>query len=194
MKFTPLAIPGLMLIQPRLFEDERGAFHESFNARDFFVATGLAVDFVQDNHSVSRKGVLRGMHYQAAPYAQGKLVRVVRGSAFDVAVDIREDSPTFGKWAGVTLSSANRKQLWIPAGFAHGFQALEDGTEVLYKTTDFYDKASERVIRWDDAEIGVDWPIARPLLSARDQAGTPLWVGAQPLRAEWLLPSGTTIP
>ena len=169
MKFTRLAIPGLMLIEPRLYEDERGAFHESFNEREFFAATGLGIHFVQDNHSVSRRGVLRGLHFQAAPHAQGKLVRVVRGAAFDVAVDIREDSATSGQWVSTTLTAGNRKQLWIPAGFAHGFQALEDGTEVLYKTTDFYDTASERVIRWDDPELDIGWPIAEPLLSAKDQ-------------------------
>ena len=158
MEVQRLDIEGLMVFEPRVFADERGAFFESFNEAKFREATGFDGQFVQDNHSISHKGVLRGLHYQLPPHAQGKLVRVVAGAAFDVAVDIRQGSPTFGKWAGVELSAANRKQFWIPAGFAHGFLALEDGTEFLYKTTDFWHAESERSIRWDDAEAGVEWP------------------------------------
>lgn len=171
MQTTRLDIDGLMLFEPRVFADERGVFFESFNDAQFRKATGFAGQFVQDNHSVSHKGVLRGLHYQLAPHAQGKLVRVVAGAAFDVAVDIRKGSPTFGKWAGVELSAANRRQFWIPEGFAHGFLALEAGTEFLYKTTDYWHAASERSIRWDDPEIGVAWPIeGAPVVSGKDAA------------------------
>lgn len=169
MQVTRLDIEGLMVLEPRVFADERGAFFESFNLSRFREATGLDIDFMQDNHSISHKGVLRGLHYQVAPHAQGKLVRVVRGAAWDVAVDIREGSPTFGKWAAAELTAANRKQFWIPAGFAHGFLALEDGTEFLYKTTDYWHGPSERSIRWDDATIGISWPLeGAPILSAKD--------------------------
>lgn len=169
MLATRLDIDGLMVLEPRVFADDRGAFFESFNLARFREATGLDIDFVQDNHSISHKGVLRGLHYQVAPHAQGKLVRVVRGAAWDVAVDIREGSPTFGKWAAVELTAANRRQFWIPAGFAHGFLALEDGTEFLYKTTAYWHGASERAIRWDDQTIGIAWPLnTPPLLSAKD--------------------------
>lgn len=169
MQVTRLGIDGLLVFEPPVFEDERGAFFESFNLARFREASGLDVDFVQDNHSISHKGVLRGLHYQAAPHAQGKLVRVVRGSAWDVAVDIREGSPTCGKWAAVELSAGNRKQFWIPEGFAHGFLVLEDGTEFLYKTTAYWNAASERTIRWDDPAVGVEWPLqAAPLLSGKD--------------------------
>jgi dTDP-4-dehydrorhamnose 3,5-epimerase len=171
---THLAIPEVVLFEPRVFPDARGAFFESFNARAFAAATGLDAAFVQDNHSVSQKGVLRGLHYQLAPHAQGKLVRVVRGAAFDVAVDIRRGSPSFGRWVGETLTADNRRQLWVPAGFAHGFLALEDGTEFLYKTTDFYDKASERAIRWDDPALGIDWPMRDVLVSDKDAAAPAL--------------------
>ena len=170
MNATRLAIPDVILLEPRVFPDERGAFFESYNARAFAEATGLDVAFVQDNHSVSRKGVLRGLHHQLPPHAQGKLVRVIRGAAYDVAVDIRPGSPSFGKWVAETLTADNRRQLWIPAGFAHGFLALEDGTEFLYKTTDFYDKASERTIRWDDPALGIDWPLRDVLVSPKDAA------------------------
>ena len=169
-----LAIPDVVLFEPRAFADERGQFFESFNAQQFAEATGVSVGFVQDNQSTSRKGVLRGLHYQLPPHAQGKLVRVVRGAAFDVAVDIRRGSPSFGKWAGETLSAQNRRQLWIPAGFAHGFVALEEETEFLYKTTDFWDKASERSIRWDDPEIGIDWPALELIVSQKDRDAGPL--------------------
>lgn len=169
MNVQRLDIEGLMVFEPRVFADERGAFFESFNEAKFREATGFTGSFVQDNHSISHKGVLRGLHYQVAPHAQGKLVRVVAGAVFDVAVDIREGSPTFGKWAGVELSATNRKQFWIPAGFAHGFLALEDGTEFLYKTTDFWHAESERSIRWDDPKIGVAWPLEGvPVLSGKD--------------------------
>ena len=170
MNAARLAIPDVILLEPRVFPDERGAFFESYNARAFAEATGLDVAFVQDNHSVSRKGVLRGLHHQLPPHAQGKLVRVIRGAAYDVAVDIRPGSPSFGKWVAETLTADNRRQLWIPAGFAHGFLALEDGTEFLYKTTDFYDKASERTIRWDDPALGIDWPLRDVLVSPKDAA------------------------
>lgn len=172
MKATRLAIPDVVLFEPRVFEDDRGAFFESFNARAFEDVTGLAPDFVQDNHSISALGVLRGLHFQLPPLSQGKLVRVVKGEVFDVAVDIRPDSPTFGHYVSATLSAQNRRQLWIPEGFAHGFLSLADGTEFLYKTTRFYDPASERCIAWNDASIGVEWPtVLTPRLSAKDAAG-----------------------
>jgi dTDP-4-dehydrorhamnose 3,5-epimerase len=171
MNIERLDIDGLMVFEPRVFTDERGSFFESFNEAKFREATGFTGRFVQDNHSISHKGVLRGLHYQMPPHAQGKLVRVIVGAAFDVAVDIREGSATFGKWAGVELSAANRKQFWIPAGFAHGFLALEDETEFLYKTTDFWNPESERSIRWDAADIAVEWPlIAAPMISGKDAA------------------------
>jgi dTDP-4-dehydrorhamnose 3,5-epimerase len=176
MQVTRLDIEGLLVLEPRVFADERGAFFESFNLARFREATGLEVDFVQDNHSISHKNVLRGLHYQVAPHAQGKLVRVVHGAVWDVAVDIREGSPTWGKWAAVELTATNRKQFWIPEGFAHGFLALEDGTEFLYKTTRYWDASSERTIRWDDPSIGVEWPREGmvPMLSAKDAAGAGL--------------------
>lgn len=175
MQVTRLDIEGLLVLEPRVFADERGAFFESFNLGRFREATGLDADFVQDNHSISHKNVLRGLHYQAHPHAQGKLVRVVRGAAWDVAVDIREGSPTFGKWAAVELTETNRKQLWIPAGFAHGFLAVEDETEFLYKTTAYWHGASERTIRWDDPALGVAWPLeGTPLQSEKDRAGANL--------------------
>jgi dTDP-4-dehydrorhamnose 3,5-epimerase len=173
MQVTRLDIEGLLVLEPRVFEDARGAFFESFNLARFRDATGLDVDFVQDNHSISHKGVLRGLHYQAAPHAQGKLVRVARGAAWDVAVDMREGSRTYGKWAAVELSAENRKQFWIPEGFAHGFLALEDGTEFLYKTTAYWHGPSERTIRWSDPAIGVAWPISdTPILSVKDAAAS----------------------
>jgi dTDP-4-dehydrorhamnose 3,5-epimerase len=169
MKAKRLAISDVILFEPSVFNDARGCFFESFNQRLFEEAVGRHVIFVQDNHSVSRQGVLRGMHYQSAPHEQGKLVRVCSGSIFDVAVDIREGSPTFRKWVGEYLSAENRRQLWIPEGFAHGFLALTDQTEVLYKTTSYYDSASELGIRWNDTAIGIDWPLnGEPVLSAKD--------------------------
>ncbi len=175
MKAERLDIDGLVVFEPRVFGDDRGVFFESFNEAAFRAATGFEGRFVQDNHSVSRKGVLRGLHYQIEPHAQGKLVRVVVGAAFDVAVDIRPGSPTFGRWAGVELSAQNRRQFWIPPGFAHGFLALAEGTEFLYKTTDFWHAQSERSLRWDDPDIGIAWPIdGAPVLSGKDAAATGL--------------------
>ena len=162
MKLTQTAIPDVVIIEPKVFADERGWFMESFNEQVFhkeLTTLGLSLpnSFVQDNHSCSDKGVLRGLHYQTAPYAQGKLVRVTQGSVFDVAVDIRRDSPTFGKWVGVELSGKNHRQLWIPEGFAHGFVALEDNTHFLYKTTNYYAKDCERSIIWNDSDLSIDW-------------------------------------
>ncbi|NMG03038.1 dTDP-4-dehydrorhamnose 3,5-epimerase [Azoarcus taiwanensis] len=175
MQIRKLAIPNVILIEPRVFGDDRGFFFESYNARAFELATGLAVDFVQDNHSRSMRGVLRGLHYQLPPHAQGKLVRVVQGEVFDVAVDIRRGSPTFGKWVGATLSADNKCQMWIPPGFAHGFLTVSESAEFLYKTTDYYAPESERCIAWNDPEIGIQWPIATaPLLSAKDAEGVVL--------------------
>lgn len=175
MNVVALEIPDLLLIEPRVFGDERGFFFESFNLEAFEAATGLHPDFVQDNHSMSARGVLRGLHYQLAPRAQGKLVRVVRGEIFDVAVDIRPASPTFGRWVGLRLSGENKRQLWIPAGFAHGFVVLSEQAEFLYKTTDYYSPAHERCIAWNDPEIGIEWPIEGvPTLSAKDLSGSRL--------------------
>jgi dTDP-4-dehydrorhamnose 3,5-epimerase len=173
MKVTATAIPEVLVIEPKVFGDERGFFYESFNQRAFNEATGLAHNFVQDNHSRSTKGVLRGLHYQVEN-PQGKLVRVARGSVFDVAVDIRKSSPNFGKWVGVELSEQNHRQLWVPPGFAHGFLVTSDSADFLYKTTDYYAPQFERCIAWDDAGIGVEWPLegnSRPLVSAKDQVG-----------------------
>ncbi len=176
MKFIQTEIPDVVIIEPAVFGDERGWFMESFNQIRF--AKGLSDlglplprPFIQDNHSVSCKGVLRGLHYQLPPHAQGKLVRVTQGAAFDVAVDIRQNSPTFGRWVGVELTATNHRQLWIPEGFAHGFMALEDNTHFLYKTTDVYHKASEASIAWNDPTIGIQWPasIQLPDLSAKDE-------------------------
>ena len=176
MQATPLAIADVMLIEPKVVGDSRGFFYESFNQQAFDQATGVHLPFVQDNHSRSRRGVLRGLHYQLPPKAQGKLVRVVRGAVFDVAVDIRRDSPTYGQWVGVELSEENHRQLWIPPGLAHGFVVLSETADFLYKTTDTYSPAHERSIRWDDPAIGIDWPLAahgisEPLLSDKDRAG-----------------------
>lgn len=172
MKAIRLAIPEVVLFEPQVFCDERGAFFESFSRPAFEKATGLKRDFVQDNHSESHQGVLRGLHYQLPPFAQGKLVRVARGAAFDVAVDIRGNSSTFGHWVGETLSAENRRQLWVPEGFAHGFLALSD-TEFLYKTTSLYDKRSERSIRWNDARLAIAWPLAGPPLVNEKDATAP---------------------
>lgn len=176
MKFIPTDLPGVVIIEPAVFADERGWFMESFNQHRFVQGLqdlGLPMPrpFVQDNHSFSRQGVLRGLHYQLPPHAQGKLVRVTHGAAFDVAVDIRTGSATFGRWVGVELSAINHRQLWIPEGFAHGFVALQDHTHFLYKTTDVYDKASEASIAWNDPTIGIDWPSLpqAPALSAKDE-------------------------
>jgi dTDP-4-dehydrorhamnose 3,5-epimerase len=171
MKVTPTAIPDVLIIEPRVFGDERGFFFESFNARAFAEATSLEVTFVQDNHSRSAKNVLRGLHYQMPPKAQGKLVRVVQGEVFDVAVDIRKGSNTFGRWVGIHLSAENKKQFWIPPGFAHGFLTLSDSAEFLYKTTDYYSAEHEQCIRWDDPELAIDWHLdVPPILAAKDAA------------------------
>ena len=172
MNIIRTAIPDVLILEPKVFGDARGFFMESWNQKVFDEAVGHPVRFVQDNHSCSKRGVLRGLHYQLPPHAQGKLVRVVRGAAFDIAVDIRRGSPTFGRWVGAELSEANRLQLWIPEGFAHGFVALEDDTHFLYKTTDVYAKDCERSIRWDDATLGIAWPAldGAPLLAPKDAA------------------------
>ncbi len=175
MKATPLAIPDVVLIEPKVFGDDRGFFYESYNRQAFKEATGLDVDFVQDNHSRSVGSVLRGLHYQLPPKAQGKLVRAVAGEVFDVAVDIRKESPTFGKWVGEVLSAETKKQLWIPPGFAHGFLVLSEVAEFLYKTTDYYAPEYERCIRWNDPAIAIDWPLrGEPTLSGKDAKGGPL--------------------
>jgi dTDP-4-dehydrorhamnose 3,5-epimerase len=171
VRAIPTAIPEVLILEPKVFGDERGFFYESFNARTFAEATGVEREFVQDNHSRSQRGVLRGLHYQLQQ-AQGKLVRVVHGEVFDVAVDIRRNSPTFGRWVGVHLSAENKRQLWVPEGFAHGFLVLSEYAEFLYKTTDYYAPEHERCIRWDDPDLAIDWPFAEaPQLSAKDQAG-----------------------
>lgn len=174
MKLIPTRIPDVIIVEPTVFGDERGWFMESYNHERF--AAELAKlgqsaprPFVQDNHSVSKAGVLRGMHFQAQPHTQGKLVRVVKGAVFDVAVDVRKDSATFGQWVGEELSAANKRQLWIPEGFAHGFLTLEDDTHFLYKTTDVYNKDSERSILWNDPDIGIEWPIGDLPLTLADR-------------------------
>lgn len=175
MKATHLKIPDVILLEPKVFGDQRGFFYESFKQTVFNQAVGYDVQFVQDNHSKSQKGVLRGLHYQLPPKAQGKLVRVVHGEVFDVSVDIRKDSPTFGQWVGVILSAENKRQLWIPAGFAHGFITLSETAEFLYKTTDYYAPEYERCIAWNDPEIGINWPLDQaPVLSDKDQQGVSL--------------------
>ena len=158
MKFTPLNIPDVVLIEPKVFGDSRGFFLESFKQDLFNEATGTNYEFIQDNHSRSSKGVLRGLHYQLPPYAQGKLVRVITGAVFDVAVDIRRSSPTFGKWVGAELTAENHKQLWIPPGFAHGFVVLSETADFVYKTTAYYAPQTDRGVLWNDAEIGIEWP------------------------------------
>jgi len=174
MKATPLAIPDVFLLEPRVFGDERGFFFESFNQATFEAAIGRRVNFVQDNHSRSAKNVLRGLHYQIGQ-PQGKLVRVVQGEVFDVAVDIRKSSPTFGKWVGEILSADNKRQMWVPEGFAHGFVVLSDTAEFLYKTTDYYAPEHERCIAWNDPAIAIQWPhVGVPALSAKDQQGKAL--------------------
>ena len=158
MNVIPTSIPDVLIIEPKVFGDARGFFFESFNQQAFNSATGLSVEFVQDNHSRSSQGVLRGLHYQLPPHAQGKLVRCVRGAVFDVAVDIRKSSPTFGKWVGVELSEDNYRQFWIPPGFAHGFVTLTETADFLYKTTDYYAPTHDRSIIWNDLEIDIHWP------------------------------------
>lgn len=169
MKVTPLVIPDVLLIEPKVFGDDRGFFYESFNQQAFKDATGLDVRFVQDNHSKSAKNVLRGLHYQVPPKAQGKLVRVIAGEVFDVAVDIRQGSSTFGKWVCEVLSAENKRQLWMPPGFAHGFLVLSEMAEFLYKTTEYYSPEAERCILWNDPVLAIEWPLAgEPILSSKD--------------------------
>lgn len=171
MNVVKTGIPEVLVLEPKVFGDSRGFFFESYNQRAFQDATGWAPAFVQDNHSRSQKGVLRGLHYQIVQ-PQGKLVRVVAGEVFDVAVDIRRSSPTFGRWVGASLSAENKRQMWVPPGFAHGFVVLSDFAEFLYKTTDFYAPEHERCIAWNDPEIGIDWPYgSEPLLSEKDKKG-----------------------
>lgn len=171
MHIIQTAIPDVLILEPKVFGDERGFFFESFNARAFSEATGLNPNFVQDNHSRSQRGVLRGLHYQVQQ-AQGKLVRVTAGEVYDVAVDLRRQSPTFGQWVGTHLSADNKRQMWVPEGFAHGFMVLSEFAEFLYKTTDYYAPAHERCIRWDDPKLAIDWPLQEePRLSAKDQQG-----------------------
>ena len=174
MNVIPTAIEGVLLIEPRVFGDERGFFLESWNAKAFSDA-GLDMDFVQDNHSRSARGVLRGLHYQS-PEPQGKLVRATAGGVFDVVVDLRRSSPTFGKWVGFELSAVNKRMLWVPEGMAHGFLCLEDGTDFLYKCRGYYEPANEHSLLWNDPAIGIDWPLGDivPQLSAKDEAGKPL--------------------
>jgi dTDP-4-dehydrorhamnose 3,5-epimerase len=183
MKLLASSLPGVVIVEPVAFADERGWFMETFNEPRWLAglaALGLPAPrrFVQDNHSCSSAGVLRGLHYQMPPQSQGKLVRVVKGAAFDVAVDIRRASPHFGQWFGIELNTTNRRQLWVPEGFAHGFIALEDDTHFLYKTTDVYAKDCERAIRWDDPAIGIAWPlpagVAVPRIAPKDAAAPPL--------------------
>ena len=182
MKVIGTRLPEVLVLEPAVFEDQRGFFLESYNRQVFGTAIGGSVDFVQDNHSRSSRGVLRGLHYQLPPHEQGKLVRVAQGTVFDVAVDIRRNSPRFGQWAGVELSSENRHQLWIPPGFAHGFLVLTDSADVLYKASAYYAPAADRAIRWDDPRIGITWPDigGEYSLSGKD--------GAAPLLGDAALP------
>jgi dTDP-4-dehydrorhamnose 3,5-epimerase len=168
---VPTSLPEVKIIEPKVFADARGFFFESFNAREFSAGVGVDVAFVQDNHSLSVKGVLRGLHYQIE-HAQGKLVRVISGEVFDVAVDIRRSSPNFGKWVGVRLSGENKRQLWVPEGFAHGFVVVSETAEFLYKTTDYWFSEHERCIVWNDPQIGIEWPLdGTPALAGKDAAG-----------------------
>lgn len=171
MRIIPTTLPEVLILEPRVFGDERGFFLESYNRRAFNAAVGRSVDFVQDNHSRSAQGVLRGLHYQLPPHAQGKLVRVASGSVFDVAVDVRHGSPRFGQWVGAELTAANQRQLWIPPGFAHGFLVLSESADFLYKTTDYYAPQAERSVRWDDPVLGIRWPVPTTIqivVSAKD--------------------------
>ncbi len=177
MNVTPTSLPEVLILKPTVHGDARGFFMESYNERLFRDSTGHDVQFVQDNHSHSARGVLRGLHYQLPPHAQGKLVRVVSGRVFDVAVDMRRDSPRFGKWAGVELSAENSRQLWIPSGFAHGFLVLSESADFVYKTTAYYAPTAERTVRWDDGKIGIAWPLAHgamPAVSPKDAAAPEL--------------------
>ncbi len=174
MQIIQTAIPDVLILEPKVFGDDRGFFFESFNAQAFLAQTGVKLTFVQDNHSKSGRNVLRGLHYQIQQ-PQGKLVRVVTGEVYDVVVDLRRSSPHFGQWVGVHLSAANKRQFWVPPGFAHGFVVLSDAAEFLYKTTDYYAPAHERSLLWNDPDLGIEWPFdGEPILSAKDVAGTPL--------------------
>jgi len=172
MQVRPTAIPDVVVVEPQVFGDARGFFFESFNERRFEAAIGRPVAFVQDNHSRSGRNVLRGLHYQL-PHPQGKLVRVVLGEVFDVAVDLRRGSPTFRRWVGEVLSAENKRQMWVPEGFAHGFLVLSDSADFLYKTTDYYHPEADRCIRWDDPDLAIEWPLggATPIVAAKDAAG-----------------------
>lgn len=180
MNVIKTALEGVLILEPKVFGDERGFFMESFNQRAFDEAAGHHVDFVQDNHSRSSRGVLRGLHFQLPPHAQGKLVRVTQGSVFDVAVDMRKSSPTFGRWVGVELTGTNHRQFWIPPGFAHGFVVTSDSADFLYKTTNYYAPQAEGALRWDDPTVGIEWPLQgiTPLLSPKD-AQAPLLADAR---------------
>lgn len=171
-------IPDVLIFEPKVFGDDRGFFFESFNQKNFEDAIGEKIDFVQDNQSCSAKGVLRGLHFQIPPYAQAKLVRCLRGSIYDVVVDIRRNSPTFGKWLGIELTSENKKQIWIPEGFAHGFIALSDKAEIHYKTTNYYSKKDERSISWNDSVLNIKWPIHPSIISEKD-LNAPLFIDAE---------------
>jgi len=186
MRIIPTILPEVLILEPRVFGDERGFFLESYNRRAFNDAVGYAVDFVQDNHSRSVQGVLRGLHYQLPPHGQGKLVRVAAGRVFDVAVDMRRGSPRFGQWVGAELTAENQRQIWIPPGFAHGFLVLSDSADFLYKTTDYYAPPAERSVRWDDPVLGIRWPVpatVQVVLSAKD-AAAPSLKAAQAFPAE----------
>ena len=180
MKITPTSLPEVLIIEPRVFGDARGFFTESWNEQVFDQAVGHAVRFVQDNHSRSARGVLRGMHFQLPPHTQGKLVRVVSGAVFDVAVDLRRSSPNFGRWDGIELTADNHRQLWVPPGFAHGFLVLSETADFLYKTTDYYAPQAEGCLRWDDPEVDIDWPDTgvAPVLAEKD-AKAPLLADAR---------------
>lgn len=173
MKIIPTEIPDVLIIEPRVFEDQRGFFFESFNQKKFEEAVGYPVNFVQDNHSKSTKGVLRGLHYQETPYQQGKLVRCIVGEVFDVAVDIRKDSSTYGKWVGINLSAKNKRQLWIPEGFVHGFLVLSEVAEFIYKTTNYYNAASERNIIWNDKTLNISWPNLQEIVLSKKDSNSP---------------------
>jgi dTDP-4-dehydrorhamnose 3,5-epimerase len=179
MRALATKLPGVLILEPTVFPDERGFFLESFNQQRFDAAVGAHVEFVQDNHSRSSRGVLRGLHFQLAPHAQGKLVRCTSGRVFDVALDVRQGSPTLGQWVGVELSADNHRQLWIPAGFAHGFLVLSETGDFLYKTTAYYARDAERAVRWDDPALGIEWPLdgLSPVLSSKDVAA-PLFADA----------------
>jgi dTDP-4-dehydrorhamnose 3,5-epimerase len=179
MKTIETILPGLLLLEPQVFGDDRGFFYESYNERAFRAATGLDVHFVQDNHSRSVKGVLRGLHYQLPPAAQGKLVRCVSGEVFDVAVDLRRESPTLGRWFGVQISAENKREVWIPEGFAHGFLVLSEFAEFLYKTTNYYAPQFERAVVWNDPDLAIDWPLSAPPLLSNKDAAAPRFIDAE---------------